>query len=89
MPLKGLKPEVILNFQVAANSLAENPVEAGALQAALEGVLASMSARTRRPIRFVDSEVTQPSPLEGARVSEDDGEGEGLASTVLRAGSRP
>lgn len=69
MPLKGLKPEVILNFQVAANAIAENPAEAASMQDALESVLASMSARTRRPIRFLDSEVTQPSPLDGVQAA--------------------
>jgi GGDEF domain-containing protein len=85
MPLKGLKPEVILNFQVAANSLAENPVESDALLAALEGVLASMSPRTRRPIRFLDSDVTRPAPLDGVLDADDDGRDEAIGSVALRA----
>jgi two-component system, sensor histidine kinase LadS len=63
MPLPDVKPEVILNFQVAANSLADNLVDAQALHLALETALAAMSLRTRRPIRFLDA---GPAQLAGA-----------------------
>jgi two-component system, sensor histidine kinase LadS len=55
MPLPDVKPDVTLNFQVAANSLAENLLDAEALHTALESALAAMSLRTRRPIRFLDA----------------------------------
>jgi GGDEF domain-containing protein len=54
MPLEHLKPEVPLNLHVVANVLSENPLEADALERALANTLASMSPRTRRPIRFLE-----------------------------------
>lgn len=63
MPLPGLKPEVTLNLHVAACVLGENPIDAGELHPALEGTLAAMSPRTRRPIRFLDPLPTHPAPL--------------------------
>ena len=54
MPLMGLKPEVTLQFHVAANVLSENLLDATELMAALDQALASMSPRTRRPIRFLE-----------------------------------
>jgi GGDEF domain-containing protein len=54
MPLSDLKPEVTLNLHVVANVLSENPLDAAALQTALESTLTAMSARTRRPIRFLE-----------------------------------
>jgi GGDEF domain-containing protein len=53
MPLEGLKPEVILNFHIVCADLAENQLDAPQLQATMESALASMSPRTRRPIRFL------------------------------------
>ena len=58
MPLPGLKPDVTLQFHVAALLLNERPMEADEVQNALAAQLARMSPRTRRPIRFV--EVEQP-----------------------------
>ncbi|HEX7891895.1 MAG TPA: 7TM diverse intracellular signaling domain-containing protein [Ramlibacter sp.] len=55
MPLPGLKPDVTLQFHVAALMLDERPMEAEEIQQALDDKLARMSARTRRPIRFVDA----------------------------------
>jgi hypothetical protein len=69
MPLRDLVPEVVLNLHVVGNVLSENPLDAPALQQALENSLASMSARTRRPIRFLEPGVTRPAPLE----ADDDG----------------
>ena len=63
MPLKGLKPEVVLQFHVAAVLLGERPGSAIDISNALNDVLKTMSARTRRPIRFLETELTQPSPL--------------------------
>ncbi len=78
MPLKDLVPEIILNLHVAGNVFSENLLEAPALQQALENALASMSARTRRPIRFLEPGVSRPVALEG----DDDG-GDDDVPTVM------
>ena len=62
MPLPGLKPDVTLQFHVAALLLSERPLEAEELQEALASQLAKMSPRTRRPIRFLEAE--QPAASE-------------------------
>lgn len=54
MPLRGLRPNVTLQFHVVVAVLAETPLESADLQTALEGTLAAMSPRTRRPIRFLE-----------------------------------
>ncbi len=64
MPLQGLKPDVTLQFHIGAVLLGERTTDAPELVLALENLLASMSPRTRRPIRFLEPEVTQPMPLE-------------------------
>ena len=73
MPLPGLKPDVILQFHVVGNVLADNPLEAAELQAALDATLAAMSPRTRRPIRFLerrsDETPTQPAPEDDTGMS--------------------
>jgi diguanylate cyclase (GGDEF)-like protein len=56
MPLPGLKPDVTLQFHVAALLLSERPMEADELEQALDAQLARMSPRTRRPIRFIEAE---------------------------------
>jgi diguanylate cyclase (GGDEF)-like protein len=63
MPLAGLKPEVTLQFHIAAALLEERPMDPPELVEALGALLGSMSARTRRPIRFVAPENTHPAPL--------------------------
>jgi diguanylate cyclase (GGDEF)-like protein len=63
MPLKGLKPEVTLQFHIAAALLEERMLEAQELVDALGELLGTMSARTRRPIRFLQPEDTHPAPL--------------------------
>ncbi|WP_188705684.1 sensor domain-containing diguanylate cyclase [Polaromonas eurypsychrophila] len=63
MPLKGLKPEVLLQFHVAGVLLSERLMEGPALSQALSDLLAGMAERTRRPIRFLEPELTRPSPL--------------------------
>jgi diguanylate cyclase (GGDEF)-like protein len=60
MPLKGLKPEVILQFHIAAVLLDDRIGEPEELTQALHELLASMSPRTRRPIRFLEGERTEP-----------------------------
>lgn len=81
MPLKGLKPEVTLQFHMAAILLEERFMEAEELVQALSELLRGMSPRTRRPIRFIQAESTQPaglgdSSLLGEPVQEDGHEGE-------------
>jgi len=63
MPLKGLKPDVTLQFHIAASLLEERLMEPPELVEELAGLLGSMSPRTRRPIRFLAPEVTHPAPL--------------------------
>ena len=56
MPLPGLKPDVTLQFHIAALLLNERPLEAEEAQAVLDAQLTRMSPRTRRPIRFIQPE---------------------------------
>jgi len=72
MPLQGLKPEVTLNIHVAACVLAENALEADALQAALESMLSAMSPRTRKPIRFLEPGAAGPGGVERDADSSDE-----------------
>jgi GGDEF domain-containing protein len=55
MPIAELKPEVTLNLQVAAGILSEHPLDGDDLLAQLDKLLAAMSSRTRRPIRFLEA----------------------------------
>jgi diguanylate cyclase (GGDEF)-like protein len=64
MPLKGLKPEVTLQFHIAGVLLEERMGAPDELELALDELLASMSPRTRRPIRFLDAIDTEPQSLE-------------------------
>ncbi len=64
MPLKGLKPEVVLQFHVTSVLLGERPGSAVDIHQALTEALQNMSPRTRRPIRFLEPELTLPMPLE-------------------------
>jgi diguanylate cyclase (GGDEF)-like protein len=63
MPLKGLKPEVVLQFHVAGVLLSERLGSHEDISAALADLLHSMASRTRRPIRFLEPELTHPMPL--------------------------
>jgi diguanylate cyclase (GGDEF)-like protein len=63
MPLKGLKPDVTLQFHIAAVLLDERKWEFPELVDALDGLLGGMSPRTRRPIRFLEPEATRPAPM--------------------------
>ncbi|RYX92553.1 MAG: diguanylate cyclase [Comamonadaceae bacterium] len=80
MPLKGLKPEVTLQFHSAAALLKERTLAASDLSDALMDILAGMSSRSRRPIRFLEPEVTRPMPLEpdSQRDAEEDAEDSSL-----------
>lgn len=60
MPLQGLKPDVTLQFHVAGLLLRERLVDADDLEDVLGDLLGSMSPRTRRPIRFLAPDETQP-----------------------------
>ena len=66
MPLKGLKPEVILQFHVAAALLREYPGSSSDIAEALTSLMQHMGPRSRRPIRFLELEATQVVPLETA-----------------------
>jgi diguanylate cyclase (GGDEF)-like protein len=61
MPLPGLKPDVTLQFHIAAVLLSESPRDAEELEEGLRAQLAGMSPRTRRPIRFVETDPAPPS----------------------------
>ncbi len=63
MPLQGLKPDVTLQFHIAAVLLQERVAEAPDLVDALSELLEGMSSRTRRPIRFLEPDATQPAEL--------------------------
>jgi len=67
MPLKGLTPQVTLQFHVAAALLGERIMEPKVLDMELGKLLASMSGRTRRPIRFLEPEHTVLMPLDSQR----------------------
>jgi two-component system, sensor histidine kinase LadS len=64
VPLQGLEPEVTLQFQAACVLLQENPLPADQALGDLSEVLAHISPRTRRPIRFLEPVPTQAAPLE-------------------------
>jgi diguanylate cyclase (GGDEF)-like protein len=64
MPLQGLKPDVTLQFHIASVLLEERMSEPPELADALGELLAKMSPRTRRPIRFLEPEVTLPASMD-------------------------
>ena len=64
MPLKGLQPEVILQFHIAAAMLGENHGSELEITAALADLIRHMGPRSRRPIRFLEPELTRPVPIE-------------------------
>lgn len=57
MPLKGLKPEVTLNFHMAVVVMRECTHDKDSIEAALLGILDSMNARTHKPIRYLEPEI--------------------------------
>jgi two-component system, sensor histidine kinase LadS len=89
MPLKGLKPDVTLQFHIAAVLLGERVGEATELTDALTSLIESMSSRTRRPIRFLEPEQTMPVGLPSDSQMLDGDSGlpppEALASTAAGA----
>lgn len=73
MPLEGLKPDVTLQFHIGAVLLQERMLEAEELVEALGELLGHMSPRTRRPIRFLLPDTTQPAGLpDSSLLSADD-----------------
>lgn len=62
MPGKGPKPDVLLQFRVAAALLDEVQLESQELTAELAALLESMPENTRRPIRFLGGALTEPLP---------------------------
>jgi two-component system, sensor histidine kinase LadS len=80
MPVPGLKPEITLQFHVAAVLLCEHSGEPSELAQSLNALLGAMSSRTRRPIRFLEPPQTQPVPLSDR--AEDEGSGAGADSTM-------
>ncbi len=63
IPLQGLQPEVTLQFQAACVLLQDNPIPPADALNELSGVLAGISPRTRRPIRFLEPVPTQVGSL--------------------------
>ncbi|NBW48825.1 MAG: diguanylate cyclase [Betaproteobacteria bacterium] len=63
IPLQGLQPEVTLQFQAACVLLQENPIAPAKALDELAEVLAGISPRTRRPIRFLEPVPTQVASL--------------------------
>jgi diguanylate cyclase (GGDEF)-like protein len=72
MPLKGLKPDVTLQFHIASVLLDERIMDAPELVESLSELLAGMSPRTRRPIRFLQAEDTHPAPLADSSMMDED-----------------
>jgi GGDEF domain-containing protein len=89
MPLKGLKPEVVLQFHVAGVLLSERMGSHEAIAQALADLLHSMGARTRRPIRFLEPELTHPMPLGAEAESGFDGADSGPRSSSPPHDSKP
>ena len=56
MPLPGLRPDVTLQFHIAALLLSDRPMEAEEIERVLAEQLSRMSSRTRRPIRFIQTD---------------------------------
>jgi len=80
MRTPGLKPDISLQFHVAALLLNERPMEAEAIQDALAGQLAHMSPRTRRPIRFIQPEHAAGSETGDSSLFAAEGSPQGSAS---------
>lgn len=68
IPLPGLKPEVTLQFHVAAVLLNERVPDPASVLEELGQLLAGQSPRSRRPIRFLEPESTAPAPLDTSSV---------------------
>jgi two-component system, sensor histidine kinase LadS len=76
MPLKGLVPEVTLQFQFSAVLLHEYDQDAQEIPTQLASVLDRLSPRTRRPIRFLASTAAMQAPMSSAGDSKPLGDNE-------------
>ena len=72
MPLKGLKPEIVLQFHIAAVLLNERQGSDTEIGQALADLVQQMGPRSRRPIRFLEPEMTKPMPLMSSEETPDD-----------------
>ncbi|MBI2726045.1 MAG: diguanylate cyclase [Polaromonas sp.] len=72
MPLKGLKPEIVLQFHIAAVLLNERQGSDTEIGQALADLVQQMGPRSRRPIRFLEPEMTKPMPLMSGEETPDD-----------------
>ena len=63
MPLKGLKPDVLLHFHAAGVLLGERAGGEIEIDQDLSALLQGMGSRTRRPIRFLEPESVHSKPL--------------------------
>ncbi len=88
MPMKELEPDVVLQFHVAGALLSEHLLPGPDLSAQLLALLANMSARTRRPIRFLKSAPTAGPDATGKSAWEPTDGGTG-SSTPLPMGDGP
>ena len=95
MPLKRLKPDVVLQFHVAGALLGERTGSELKLDQELSDLFSHMDVRTRRPIRFLEPELTRPMPLEADSGFDDAETGEDTTSpsapfkTAHQAGPAP
>ncbi len=88
IPLIGLKPDVTLQFHVAGVLLAERIAEPHELTGALDQLLGGMSSRTRRPIRFLEPQVTQPAALDSMGADDDSQLPRAEAAMVIEAAKK-
>ena len=84
MPLKGLKPDVVLQFQVAGVLLAERTGSALEIDQDLSDLLRHMGTRTRRPIRFLEPTLTRPMSAQADTGFDDAETGEDTTSALAR-----
>ncbi|MES2945919.1 MAG: 7TM diverse intracellular signaling domain-containing protein [Pseudomonadota bacterium] len=89
MPLKGLKPEVVLQFHAVGVLLTERPASGEETSAQLNELLGSMASRTRRPIRFLEPEITRPATLQTAPGESEPWEGDSDTFDSLRPRQAP
>ncbi len=63
MPLKGVRPEIILQFNCALLMVPEHNFTGPQVRSALGDLLERTNPRTRSPIRIFEPQATQPAPL--------------------------
>ena len=89
MPLKGLKPEVTLQFHMSAVLLRECTREQETIEPMLVEMLKHMGPRTRKPIRFLEnvSDTAQPLVSDGRDGFDSSGKQLAWGSDSLSAGT--